>query len=171
MSINRVGHMVGQQRPDRVERAHGVLHQVLGSVASQLVNDFRQKHPGEQCWLLVLDTREWIVQQFLRKVLPDPSDVLKQTEAQVIAAEGGKRPDVALWVRAVPRAAAIEVARFVAQDEPLVQAMCDEEHDDVVALCLAHSTLVCTALHRPGPGELAAAERDRRAARRRRADR
>lgn len=172
MSINRVEQMLGQDRHDpRIERAGRLLDQVLASGASQLVSDFRRDHPGEQCWLLVLDTREWIVQKLMRMVRPDSVDLLPQAEAQASAAEGGKRPDVALWVQVMPRAAGIEVARFMAADEPLVQARCDGTQDDVVALCVAHSKIICTPLHRPGPGELAAAERERRAARRRSAGR
>jgi len=172
MSINRVAHMLprGPAHPN-FERAADLLDQALACGASKLVDDFRQQHPGQQCWLLVLDTREWIVQQLIRRVRPDDADLLPHAEAKASADAGGKRPDVALWVQVVPREAGIQVVRFLAEDEPAIQARCDQAQDEVMAVCVAYGKMITTGLFTPGPGELAAAERERRAARRRRAGR
>jgi len=174
MSINRVGHMIAH-KPLREshQKAARLLEQVIEGSASHVINEFRRRYPGEQCYLLVLDTREWVVQEMLRSAMPDMVETLKQAEARASADAGGKRPDVALWVHVVPRAAGVEVARFLAKDEPLIQVQCDEaQAEDVMAICLAYGGMVMTALECPAPGaDLGAAERERRAARSRRAGR
>lgn len=174
MSINRVGHILAQQpMREGQQKAAKLLLQVLAGGASRLIGDFKQQHPGEQCYLVVLDTREPIVRDLIKWIRPDMVDLLPQAEAQAITDAGGKQPDVALWVQAIPRTAGIEVARFLAKDEPGVQARCDGlQEAEAVGICLAYAGMVMTPLECPAPGaDLGAAERERRAARSRRAGR
>ena len=174
MRINRVGPMIAEKPlGENQQKAAKLLYQVLEHGASKLIDEFRQRCPGEQCYLLVLDTRDWIVQELLRRAMPGTAETLNQAEARASNAEEGKRPDLALWVQTCPRAAGIEVARFLAKDEPLIQVQCDElQGADVIAICLAHGGMVMTPLESPAPGaDLGATERERRSARSRRAGR
>jgi hypothetical protein len=164
MSVNRIGHLVApQQLAPKHQQAAKILHTVLDQTPMmQELEQFRRKHPGQQPYLLVLDTTMQIVRDLIRH-LPEIAERLATGEAAVRAQEGGTRPDVALWIQLVPRQAGIEVARFVAEDEPMVQARCDQWIGaDAMAMCVAGGGMVMTDVCLLGPGERAAAERARR---------
>lgn len=172
MSINRVGHMLAQQASDdKKQRQIKLLDMLCWSGISEEVEAFRQKHPGEQCYVMVLDTRERIVQDLMRCVNPQMLEALPDQCVQMSAATGGKRPDTGLWVQVVPRKLGIHVAMFLAKNEPETQAFCDGLHDDVIVVGLAFGGMWLQPLYPHKAGALAAAERERRAARSRRAGR
>ena len=172
MSINRVGHMVAPQlRDGKRARQEKLLDLLLAAGISRQIEEFRQKHPGEQCYVTVLDTRERIVQDLIRCVDPLMLEALPAECVQMSAAEGGKRPDTGLWVQVLPRKLGIHVAMFLAKNEPETQAFCDGLLDDVIVVGLAFGGMWLQPLYRHKAGALAAAERERRAARSRRAGR
>jgi hypothetical protein len=172
MSINRVGQLVAPQPSDgKRRRQEKLLDLLLSAGVSSSIQEHRQKHPGEQCYVTVLDTQECIVQDLLRWVNPQLLEALPDQVMQMGAAEGGKRPDMGLWVQVLPRALGIHVATFLAKDEPAMQALCDRLQDDVIVVGLACGGMWLEPLCAPKAGALAAAERGRRQDRARRAGR
>lgn len=165
MSINRIRPMLPAGPQDETgERAQQVLRSVLNGGGSALVDEYQRQHPGEQCFLLVLDGREEIVQQLVEVALPHLRDGL----AHAIAATPATTQ--ALMVQVVPRAAGIEVARFLAKDETQMQAMCDQfSGRDALAIFLACGRMLFGDVSsRHAAADPGAAERARRQDRSRR---
>jgi len=166
MSINRVGHMVApHDLPQKYHPAAALMEAVITAPYSRmLVTHGVQQHPGQQCTLVVLHMDLQISKdlvQLIRNVRP--ADVDEQ-------AQGWQRNGLPpLYVFAGGSEMGANVAQFLAKDEAKALENFNLLRDyPVVGICVAPGGCVLSPLdlHRP-----AAAERERRAARRRRAGR
>lgn len=172
MSINRIRPMLRKHElPLHHARAADTLEQILVECrpqVSQLMNEYLSEHPGEQCYLLLLDARQQIVQDLLATVYENAAVQLSAMERHARATAGGAQPDQALVVKVVPRAAGIDVVRFLAVNEEQAHASCDQLADaEAIAVCVDGSGMVVCPIDVPAadPG---AAERARRQDRSRR---
>jgi hypothetical protein len=165
MSVNRIGHMIDSGACPSPAFTTPLLSSAMAAGAANLVRRFQREHPGEQCYLVVLDTHQGIVQDLLRD-----AGLLQAAAASEAAAsrqEGGRRPDVAMWLSVVPRASGVQTARYFAKDEQQIQAMCDQmAHHPVMGIVVAEDGMTIGPLDQPS--DPAATERARRQARARR---
>jgi len=165
MSINRIGKLVDARHQPPPAGAEAALRFALDAGAGRNVRSFQQDHPGEQCYLLVLDISQAIVRDLMRD-----SGMLEAEAASraAVSEQEGKQPDMGLWITAVPREAGVRVARYFAKDEPGVQAICDRlSHEPVMTICVADGGMSLGPLD-PAVAHPADTERARRQARARR---
>jgi hypothetical protein len=162
MSVNRIGKLVDARHQPPPAGAEAALSFAMDAGAGRCVRSFQQEHPGEQCYLLVLDTSQGIVRDLMRD-----SGMLEAEAAARAAVSKQERsqPDVGLWITAVPREAGVRVARYFAKDEPGVQAICDRlSHEPVLAICVTVGGMSMGPLD-PAVAHPADTERARRQAR------
>ena len=165
MSVNRIQHLMPHSWLGPNDSTIKVLTKVLRSGGDEIIAGFREQFPGEQCWLLVLDVHEWIVQQLLERLPGLAGDDLRAAQAHAEQTSGA-----ALMVVACPGEAGTEVARFLAKREDEMQVMCDQMRGHpVMAVCLAAGSMSMGPLY--ADAHPADTERSRRQARARRAGR
>jgi hypothetical protein len=165
MSVNRIQHLMPGHWLGADHATIKVLTKVLRSGGDQIIAGFREQFPEEQCWLLVLDVNEWIVQQLLERLPGLAGDDLSAAQAHAERTNGA-----ALVVAACPGDAGTEVARFLAKREEQMQVMCDQlRGHPVMALCLAAGSMSMGPLNADAhPADTERARRQARARRHRR---
>ena len=143
MSVNRIGHLMPGSWLGSDHATIKVLTKVLRSGGDEIIAGFREEFPGEQCWLLVLDVNEWIVQQLMQHMPNLAGDGLTAAQDHAKQINGA-----ALVVAACPGEAGIAVARFLARREDQMQVMCDQlRGHPVMGLCLAAGSMSMGPLH------------------------
>jgi hypothetical protein len=165
MSANRIRHLVSSDQgpPDECQRR---FRDVMEQGGSCLVDEYIQEHPGNQCYLLVLDPQIPVVRDFLNVAKPG----YVASVQRLMEETGGPMPgeDSPLFVAVVSRQAGIQAARYFAKHEDDTQAMLDTMDADAIGLGLIAGSMKIFLMPRRDGYSPAADERARRKARSRR---
>jgi hypothetical protein len=160
--------MVGPQPADTKQKeCEEQFQKVLQRGGYDVVESYLAEHPGEQCYLLVLDPQTQIVREFLSLAAPG---WLKAAE-RLVSSTGGLRPGEKppVFMAVVDRHAGMLAARFLAKNEEETQARMATVQDAAVGIGLLCDCILVFHLYEQVPcTDRGATERARRQARARR---
>lgn len=168
MSVNRIGHLMDAKPTEPQWReCSEQFGKILQSGGYGVVESYLAEHPGEQCYLLVLDPQTQIVREFLSLAAPG---WLKGAE-RLVSSTGGLRPGEKppVFMAVVDRQAGIQAARFLAKNEHEIQARLSAVQDAAIGIGLLCDCMQVFHLYQRVPcTDAGATERARRQQRARR---